>query len=426
MMKLRRKKLLSIFIAAALLPGLLFSGCIQPATGEGDKLPAPPKEVLEAFDAELASSSNRFGIKLLSELFEEEEQNLFISPTSIFTALAMTYNGARGETKEAMADVLEIEEMDLQGLNENTLALLYLLQEADPSVQMHLANSLWMREDIEFDEEFVQRCEQYYHAGVRALDFDSPEAAETINNWVKERTGGHIEDMIEPPIHPLTILFLINAIYFQGDWTEPFDEEQTREDTFNLPGGETKTVPFMYRSGEMHYYEGDGYQAVRLPYGEEERLAMYVFLPDEGKSLADFYSSFKETGWDELRDGFHQAEGDLYLPRFTMEYEKSLNEVLKTLGMEVAFDETRADFFDMVDWDDSPRLFISEVKHKSFIDVDEKGTEAAAATSVEIRLESAPAFQFEMKVDRPFFFLIGDQETGAVPFMGTVADPEGQ
>lgn len=418
-----RKKLLAVSLIILLVPVFSFYGCSDSATGEGMDIPRPDQEILDSFDLSLAGKNNEFGMKLFEKLLEEEEE-VFISPVSIAAALSMTYNGARGETREAMAEVLEIAGVDKERLNENNLAFLYLLQEADPSVKLSIANSLWMREGMEFDPEFVKENERYYHASVKELDFDSPEAADIINRWVYDRTEGLIEDIIEPPINPLTVLFLINAIHFQGDWTETFDEEKTREDTFYIGDEETVTHPFMYRSGEFCYYEEEGeFQAVRIPYGEEETVAMYVFLPHRDRCVQEFFETFKEREWEELSQGFNRTEGNLYLPRFSMEYEASLNEYLKALGMEVAFDEGRADFFDMVPWEEKPRLFVSEVKHKSFIDVDEKGTEAAAATSVEITLESVPASQFDMKVDRPFFFMIHEEETDAVLFMGSVSDP---
>ena len=417
------KRIIAVFMLVFMVCSLGLVGCREPAADSGQKIPRPAEEVLESFDPVLAGATSGFGMKLLEKLCAEEE-NVFISPVSIAPALAMTYNGARGETKEKMAAVLGVAGVELERLNDNNLAQLYLLQEADPSVKLQIANSLWGRDGIEFDAEFIARNEKYYNALLRELDFDSPAAAETINSWVKECTGGLIEEIIEPPIDPLTILFLINAIYFQGDWSEPFDPENTREDTFYLPAGGTKSIPLMHRSGEFDYYEDNDFQAVRLPYGEKERLAMYVFLPPQESGLQEFLGQWSAEGWKEQREQFQQAEGDLYLPRFSLEYEKTLNDVLKSLGMEIAFDEAQADFFDMVTWEGEPRLYISEVKHKAFIEVHEKGTEAAGATSVEIKDESAPAFWFSMKVDRPFFFLIEDEETGALLFMGAVSSPE--
>jgi len=418
----RSHRLMTVLLLFLLAFSLLTSGCQETVRGEENMMPKPEEKVLNSFEPALSGSANQLGMKLFAGLLEENK-GIIISPTSIALALAMTYNGARGETQEAMADVLGIEGVELERFNENNQALLYTIRHLDPSVKLRVANSLWMREGMQFDPEFVERNEAYYHASISELDFNSPEAAERINKWVSERTDGLIEDLIEPPIDPLTVLFLINAIYFQGEWSEPFAEEDTRDDIFYLPGGEVKTVPFMFRSGELAYYEEEAFQAVRLPYGEQEEIAMYVFLPAKNSSLQEFFHTFAGKDWEQWRNVFSPAEGSFYLPRFSLEYEKSLNEVLKALGMEIAFDRDRADFFNMVSWEENPRLFISEVKHKAFIEVDEKGTEAAAATSVEMRLTSAPATSFNMKADRPFFFLIHDQKTDTILFMGTVIDP---
>lgn len=418
-------KMMTVILLSAVIFSFYISGCISPVVGGDHKIPRPDEEVIDAYDPEVSGSFNQFGLNIMEEILQEEE-NVFISPVSIAAALSMTYNGARGETKEAIAEALEIKEMEREKFNENNLALLYLLQEADSSLELYLANSLWMREGMEFQEDFIKRIEEYYFASVRELDFDSPEAADIMNEWVSDRTEGLIDDIIEPPIDPLSFLFLINAVYFQGDWTTAFDEEDTREDDFYMPGGEATAVPFMYRSDDLEYLKKDDFQSVRLPYGEEERMAMYVFLPEEGHSLVEFVREFDQENWRKWRNKFRKTGGDLYLPRFTMEYGKTLNDALKALGMEIAFDAERADFFEMVAWENDPRAFISEVKHKSFIEVNEKGTEAAAATSVEMELTSAPVDTFEMKVNRPFFFFIHDEVTDAILFAGTVADPSNE
>jgi len=418
----RWKKRISLMVLAAML---LFSlaGCAEEADSAGMNIPEPDEEILDAFDATLANASNEFGFELYRHLVTSED-NIMISPTSIYTALAMTINGAGGETFEAMANVLGIGIEDLDRFNQNNLARLYLLQEADPDVVINIANSLWMREGEDFDPDFVDRNQRYYNATARALDFATEESVDVINGWVNDRTEGLIEDIVEYPIDPLAILFLINAVYFQGDWTEPFDAELTNNDVFHGPVGEIPDVPFMNRRDEFAYLEKEGaFQAVRLPYGESERLAMFVFLPDENSSLLDFVADMSNEKWNQWRDEFQTYEGHLRLPRFSMEYEETLNEVLKQMGMEVAFEPSESDLYGMVTRDEGPRLYISEVKHKSFIEVDEKGTEAAAVTSVEIRVESARMDFFEMNVNRPFFFLIHDRETNEVLFTGSVVDP---
>lgn len=416
------KKWMSLIMLAAVL---LFSlaGCADEADSAGMDIPEPDRDILEGFDTNLANVSNEFGFQLYRNLVTSDD-NIMISPTSIYTALAMTINGAGGETLEAMAGVLGIGSETLERFNENNLARLYKLQEADPDVIINIANSLWMKEGEDFDQDFVDRNQKYYNASARALDFSTEESVDVINGWVNDRTDGLIEDIVEYPIDPQTILFLINAVYFQGDWTEPFDAELTSNDPFSGPEGEIPDVPFMNRNDEFAYLEKEGaFQAVRLPYGESERLAMYVFLPAENSSLLEFASDVTTEKWNQWREEFQTFQGNLRLPRFSMEYEESLNDVLKLMGMEVAFDPATSDFFGMVTRNEGPRLYISEVKHKSFIEVDEKGTEAAAVTSVEIRVESAMMDFFEMNVNRPFFFLIHDRETNEVLFTGSVVDP---
>ena len=413
--------LLLLFLGAA--TGLSLAACDQEATGRGMNIPEPDREIMEAFDAALANASNEFGLALFKKLVNDEE-NVFISPTSIYTALAMTYNGARGDTLAAMAEVLGVGGVELNRFNENNLARLYQLQEADSEVILNIANSLWMREGVEFNPHFVERNADYYDASVRELDFSTREAVDTINGWVDSRTNGLIEEIVEYPIDPDSILFLINAVYFLGKWSEPFDPDLTQEKIFYGPEGEIEDVPFMRGSDNYAYLEKEGeFQAVRLPYGETERLAMYVFLPHGQQPLSQFVVGLDGDKWNEWRGQFETMQGNLFLPRFSMEYENTLNEVLKAMGMEIAFDEGRADFYDMVVRDAGDRLFISEVKHKSFIEVDEKGTEAAAATSVEIMPTSAPLDPFHMDVNRPFFFLIHDRETNEILFAGTVIDP---
>jgi serine protease inhibitor len=420
-MKCWGKKMGLVILAAVMLFSL--AGCAEEADGTGMNIPEPDQEILDAFDEALADKSNEFGFELYRKLVTAED-NVMISPTSIYTALAMTINGAGGETLEAMAAVLGIEPESLERFNQNNLARLYKLQEADPDVIINIANSLWMKEGEDFDQDFVDRNQRYYNASARALDFATEESVDIINGWVNDRTDGLIEDIVEYPIDPQTILFLINAVYFQGDWTEPFDEELTNTDQFIGPEGEIPDVPFMNRNDEFAYMEEEGaFQAVRLPYGESERLAMYVFLPDEDSSLMEFATNLKMENWNRWREKFQTYQGNLQLPRFSMEYEETLNDVLKLIGMDVAFDPAKSDFYGMVTRNEGPRLYISEVKHKSFIEVDEKGTEAAAVTSVEIRVESAMMDFFDMNVNRPFFFLIHDRETNEVLFTGSVVDP---
>jgi serpin B len=405
--------LLLLMLLCAVLSGI--AGC---RSGEKSAFAEPADYV----DPWLVKANTAFALDLFHALREEAPgENIFISPASVSLALAMTYNGAAGETAAAMEKVLKLKGMSLEEINEACADLRTILQNPDPKVELAIANSLWARLGVDFYEDFMQRNSEYYGAEIASLDFDLPDAAATINKWVEQQTRGKIQDLIEPPIDSDTVLFLLNAIYFQGDWSKPFDAKRTRDVPFHLQDGSSKEYPVMFQEGEFPYLDGDGFQAVGLPYGKNGRISMYIFLPDPGETLQSFYGKLSHAQWDSWMASFEDTEGAVGVPRFKFAYEASLNEVLKKLGMEIAFDDRAADFSSMRPI--PPRLYIGEVKHKAFVEVNEKGTEAAAATSVEIKDESAPMDWFSMTVDRPFFFSIIDNKTGSILFMGSVTDP---
>lgn len=403
-----------LLLAAAALPGA--TGC--GGAGKPDRVYAEPAGHL---DGRLVEGGTRFGFNLFHILLDEAPgENIFISPASVSMALAMTLNGAAGETFDAMERTLQLQGMSREEVNSAFADLKTILQNPDPRVKMAVANSLWVREGDSFHEDFLGRNRDYFDAAVAALNFDLPGSADTINGWVKDSTGGKIEEIVEGPIDPLTVLFLINAIHFKGAWSEQFDPQQTREIPFTLADGSRKQHPLMFQSGSYRYLKGERFQAVSLPYGEKGRVSMYVFLPDPGSSLPEFCRELTPENWAQWLASFGELEGEIGLPRFKFEYEASLNGALKTLGMAVAFDPAEADFGGMRPV--PPNLFISEVKHKTFVEVNEEGTEAAAATSVEMRLTAMPE-RFNMIVDRPFFFAIVDDKTDSILFIGSVSEP---
>ncbi|MFO8059953.1 MAG: serpin family protein, partial [Bacillota bacterium] len=325
-------------------------------------------------------------------------------------------------TRQAMAEVLQLEDMDLETVNAAFAELKTILQNPDPAVELDIANSIWARQGLPFKEEFLDRNREFYQAAVEELDFDHPEAASTINDWVSERTRGKIEQIVDDEIDPQTVMFLINAIYFNGQWGREFDPQDTRDETFFTADGTELTHPFMHQSDTYRHCETDDFQAVSLPYGESERINMYIFLPAEHSSLEEFIDGLDAQTWAGYLASFAEAEGDIALPRFTFEYEAALKEVLNAMGMEVAFDPARADFGAMYPITPGQNLYIEEVKHKTFIDVNERGTEAAAVTSVEIRMESYVE-KFQLQANRPFFFAICDDLTDTILFMGSVHTP---
>ena len=374
-------------------------------------------------DNQLATSQHRFAFKLFAELTKStSEKNVFISPASVALALAMAYNGARGETERAIARTLELGEIDLDALNRANAALIESLRALDPQVVLAIANSLWAKQGMTFDPAFLRRNREFYGAEVATLDFGDARAAAAINDWVVRNTNGKIDKIVDR-IDPSAIMFLINAIYFKGNWAKQFDPRRTREMPFTLSGGQQKPHPMMAQTGKFEHYATQGFQAISLPYGAG-RASMYIFLPEQRSSLRAFRRELSNKSWDTWLRHFRQAEGTIVLPRFKLAYEATLNDALKALGMGIAFDRRRADFGRMVA-DGKPSANIDEVKHKTFVEINEEGTEAAAVTSIGmIRMTMAPQRNFSMIVDRPFFCAIRDNQTGMLLFMGAIVDPE--
>ena len=370
---------------------------------------------------QLHAATSRFAFKLYNQILKQRTAgNTFVSPASLMLALALTYNGADGTTRESMARALELEGMSLDDVNRSFADLKAALNPSDPKVQFKIANSLWVRKGLPLKPAFVKRNRDFFDAEITNLNFADPAAPQTINSWVSKNTDGKIEKIVDR-ISADAVLFLINAIYFKGQWQVEFKKDATKPDVFRLPGGERKEVPMMSQSGDYLYYKGNGFQSVALPYGKGS-VSMYVFLPDEQTTLEQFERSLTAENWDMWMKSFQFTPGDLMLPRFKVEWESNLNDALKALGMADAFDPSRANFSQMASGN---QLYISEVKQKAWAEVNEEGTVAAAVTSVGVLTAAVqqPREKFVMKVDRPFFFAIRDMQTGVVLFMGSVANP---
>jgi serine protease inhibitor len=372
-------------------------------------------------DTKVVAANTKFGFKLFSEIVKTDSNtNVFVSPSSVTMALAMTYNGANGSTQEAIAQTLELQGLSLQEINSSNAALKTLLENPDSGVQLAIANSLWANQDATFNPDFLQRNREFYQAKVTNLDFKDASAPNIINNWVKENTNGKIDKIVQE-LSPDQVLFLINAIYFKGNWTDKFDKNKTKEYPFFAASGQQKPHPMMSQNGDYKYLETENFQAVSLPYGKDGRMSFYVFLPRKNSNLTAFYPTLNAENWDKWMAQFSKRQGSIRLPRFKMDYEVTLNDALKALGMGEAF-SNKADFSGM-----GKNFAISEVKHKTFVEVNEEGTEAAAATSVEMKFTSAfePTIKpFEMIVDRPFFACIRDNQTGSILFMGSIVEAQ--
>ena len=379
------------------------------------------EQTAKKVDERLTGATSRFAFKLYEQILKRRtSENIFVSPASAMMALAMTYNGADGETRKAMARALEIEGMSLEEVNQGFADLKSALAPADPKIQIKIANSLWARNGSTLKPEFMARNKQYFAAEIANLDFADPSAAETINSWVNKNTEGKIKKILDQ-IESDKFLYLINAIYFKGQWETEFKKALTKPDVFKLAGGEQKEVPMMSQSRRYLYYKGKNFQSVALPYGKGS-VSMYIFLPDEQIGLDQFERDLTPDNWDGWMQSYRVMPGEVKLPRFKVEWESFLNDELKALGMAEAFD-SRANFSLMAELNSGNKLFISEVKQKTWCEVNEEGTVAAAVTAVGMSTTSMPPPPFSMKVDHPFFFAIRENQTGLVLFMGSVTNP---
>jgi len=385
------------------------------------KIEVLPRD-LTPTEEELIGAGDDFTFAFLAQVAATEDPgtNLFVSPLSASMALGMALAGAENETFTAMRDALGLEGIPREEIGASYHSLIGLLTELDPSVQMEIGNSVWLRSGFDPEAAYLEEVEADFGARVSTLDFADPAAADTINAWVSEATGGEIDGIVTPPISPLTVAFLINAIYFRGDWTIQFDPADTRPGPFRREDGTVVTAPLMHLfDGEFPFAWTPEYTAVELPYGGEA-FAMTLVLPPEGVTLADFVAELDSDAWKLILDSLSPREPPVVLPKFRLEYDKQLNEVLKAMGMEPAFDPSVADFSRMHRDALDMQLHVSEVKQKAFVEVDEKGTTAAAVTSVEVGVTSAP---IGFTADRPFLFAIRERLSGTILFVGMVFDP---
>ena len=367
----------------------------------------------------LALANTSFAFDLFKQTADGQPGgNIFISPYSVSSVLQMVAGGAAGETKAQMDHVLHLN--GLQSVGPACKSLEQSLISGQKEVVLKLANSIWYKQGAGLKPEFVTRNADFFQAKTAALDFASPQSAQIINDWAEKNTDGRIKDVVRWPMDPRTRVILANAIYFKGRWAREFDKSATKDRAFTPPNGAPRQVPMMQQRGHFYYFESAGFQAVRLPYAGG-RLQMYLFLPAPGSQLKQMVDGFDGEAWrNKILPQFRDREGLVVLPRFKINYAVTLNEPLEALGMRRAF-SSEADFSAMA----REKLLLSEVRQKSFVDVNEEGTVAAAVTTVTVRamVVRMPEKPFEMVLDHPFFFVIGDETTHSILFMGIVADP---
>lgn len=382
------------------------------------------RNLTEGRAPQVTTAVGGFGFRLFEEVVNAHpNKNVFISPASVSIALAMTYNGAAGETRTSMAKALGIDGLDLSQANAAYRDLLTVLRSPDKGVTLDIQNAIWAHRETTFQRDFLARNEQFFGATARTVDFkNEEEAAQTINDWVKEATRERIPKLADR-FAADTRMVLANAVYFLGLWKDPFTPDATAESDFTKFDGKVQKVPLMTREGDFLYQQGDGFQAIRIPYGETGRTHMTVFLPRRGLAMREFLRTVNSRNWSEWGRAFRMRPGTVQIPRFRAEFSSLLNDPLKAMGLAPAFDPNRADFAGMTGRRD---LYIGQVIHKTFVEVKEEGTEAAAVTGVEMRATSIPMEpeeRFVFRADRPFLYAIEDSQTGVVLFLGIFGDP---
>jgi serpin B len=369
-------------------------------------------------DESLAKANRSFSFDILRVLNEEEgEHNLFYSPLSISMAISMALNGAKGETRVEMLQSLSYQGLDMGMINASYAEYQRYLDQNLGTTELYLKNSIWIRTGETLNQEFLDIISNDYLAQSEYLDFSDPGAAEVINGWIEEATKGKIKDMLTPPLPADAVLYLINAIYFKGDWAQQFDEDQTFDADFHNQDGSVSKVEMMNDKRTVWYMNDENLQAVRLPY-EDENSSMIIMLPGDNQDIENLIEDLDEEMFKSIHEGFWEAEDlILQIPKFKMEYgTKNLNQALKNLGMETVFTGD-ADLSGIRDG-----LFISRVLHKAFIEVNEKGSEAAAATVVEVLESAAPEDPLTFRADHPFLFLIYDEEAESILFIGKYSE----
>jgi serine protease inhibitor len=388
-----------------------------------DDQPGDPVIIFtEEYQKQVIDSANRFAFDLFKPVIADAKgtENIMISPFSITSALSMTLNGADGETFEAMRKALRLEDKTLQQINETYLKLMTEMVPVDQRVILEIANSVWVEKRLTVKEPFMTALETWYKAEARDIDVTDPDAVDIVNAWIAEKTHDKITDMLDY-LHPDLNMLLINAIYFNGKWRYRFDEDDTSDEPFYVTPTSPKNVPMMHQTENLKAAKPDDVTIVEIPYGQGN-YTMVVVLPDENVTTGEVADALTPELWYNWMDilAGSTREVELSMPRFKYKYKRLLNDDLIELRMGIAFTPS-ADFSNISD----QGLWISRVLHEAFIETNEEGTEAAAATIVEMIRSTSEIMPSTVviNIDHPFLYFIRETSTGTIVFMGGVGDP---
>jgi serine protease inhibitor len=402
-----------------IFPALLLLTLGPAACEQDDPVVKEPKKIEMNFkSAEIVKADRQFAFELFREACSlSDEENLMVSPLSVSYALGMTYNGARGTTLDAFNQVLHFDSLSSVEVNETYRDLMGQLVQLDNKVEFSIANSIWYKLGYPVLPDFISTNRDYFDAAVEELDFSDPGSVDVINGWIEDKTNDKIKDMLDY-IPPDAVMYLVNAIYFNATWKYEFDKKDTYEGNFTLDDGSIFKTDFMSLEGDFNYIANEYFRAVELPYGDSA-FSMVVIVPEYNWDARRLAAELDADSWDDWFDGSTMRNLLVEIPKFKYEFKTLLNQHLSNLGLGVAFTDA-ADFSGIVD---GGGILISRVIHQTFIDVNEKGTEAAAATIVEM-LEASAAGPLPFRADRPFIYVIKENSTGAIVFMGITGRPE--
>lgn len=384
------------------------------------------KAALKEIEPERIQAMNTMGLHILQQMSAKEKgdgNNLLISPYSIAAAIGMAYNGSVGETRQEMAEVMGWSGLEMERVNASQAALQQLLAHPGNGIEIGIANSMWMKDGIPVEETYKTTIQQAYEAEIRTLNGQPTQAKEEINQWVKQHTEDMISNLMQEPPEKESLMILVNAIAFDGNWMDEFDPEYTTDDEFKVANGKALSVRMMHQTKQFQYSENEDWQAVRLPYGDGQ-MHLLIILPQEGRTLDEVQQQLLDAP-KRLDAGSEYRLVELSLPRFRAEYGVNLRETLQQMGMEMAFDPYAANFTKMISPGPNLQAYIGQIQHRAVMEVNEQGTVAAAATMVGMEAGSAPPTDpVKMNVNRPFMVAVVDEATDAWVFAGSIYNPE--